>query len=405
MLGSRWCGRALLGLSSLALPGCQPATQAGPHTIAAAWNYSLRLATNGTLWAAGDNSYGILGPDTTLTQRRTWAPVGHEANWVQVSAKGYHALALNANGQLFAWGANGGGELGPGAPIDYYANRPYAQLVRVPGHYAQAIAGIGYSLAFNTEGHLYAWGSNYDGVLGPAGPPPAPVSYKQLAHRSETRSVLVQVPGQWAHVAAGASHVLALTPDGRLFTWGANRRGQLGPGVPLDSLPHPQPGQVPGRYSQVAAGAYFSLALTPAGQLYAWGDNTHGQLATATNSFRATGQLQPPPLPTPRRIPGRWAQVAAGDDFVLALRADGQLWAWGSNSKGELGRSPNEDSPVPAPLPGRYTQCSAGSNHCIALGTNGRLYAWGQNDYGELGNDTAGDYFNDAPHPVPTVTP
>jgi hypothetical protein len=115
--------------------------------------------------------------------------------------------------------------------------------------------------------------------------------------------------------------------------------------------------------------------------------------------------LRPPPLPTPRLIPGRWAQVAAGNDFVLALRPDGQLWAWGSNSKGELGRAPNEDSPVPVPLPGRYTQLSTGGQHCLALGTNGRLYAWGQNDYGELGNDTPGDYFNDAPHPVPTATP
>lgn len=181
--------------------------------------------------------------------------------------------------------------------------------------------------------------------------------------------------------------------------WGSNLRGQLGP------MPRSTTRLTPSRCRGTTAGFSFSLALTPEGQLYAWGDNLDGQLATPVNSWQTTQQQQPPAMPTPRLVPGHWASVAAGDAFVLALRADGQLWAWGANSKGQLGRSPNTDGPVPAPLPGRYTRMSTSGEYRLVLGTDGQLYAWGDNGTDQLGNGTKQSYFNDDDHPVPTVTP
>ncbi|WP_223649404.1 RCC1 domain-containing protein [Hymenobacter psoromatis] len=281
------------------------------------------------------------------------------------------------------------------------SQRGHPRLVLVPGHYAQLAAGYQFSLALTAGGQLYAWGEDRSGQLGPGRQPTRPL--EPDPHSPD--ATLVRVPGQWAQVAAGSSHVLALTPDGHLFAWGSNLRGELGPNAPVDDAPHPRPVPVPGRYRQVAAGINFSLALTPEGQLYAWGDNLYGQLATPANSWQATHQQKPPAMPTPRLIPGRWASVAAGAAFVLALRADGQLWAWGGNAKGQLGRSPNADSPVPAPLPGRYVRMSASGENCLALGPDGQLYAWGDNGTGQLGNGTKQSYFNDEPHPVPTATP
>jgi alpha-tubulin suppressor-like RCC1 family protein len=317
---------------------------------------------------------------------------------VQVAAGGLHTLALHTDGRLVAWGINTYGQLGPGAPIN---QRGHPQLVRVPGHYVQLAAGDQFSLALTANGQLYAWGENRSGQLGPGRRATRPL--QPDPHSPDATPVLV--PGQWASVAAGGDFVLALTPAGRLFAWGSNLRGQLGPNAPVDDVPHPEPVPVPGRYSQVAAGLNFSLALTPEGQLYVWGDNFTGQLATPVNSWQSTQLEQPPAMPTPRRLPGQWASVAAGGDFVLALRADGQLWAWGGNIKGQIGRSPNTDSPVPAPLPGRYVRVSTRRQHCLALGSDGQLYAWGENGTGQLGSGTKQGYFNDEDHPVPTVTP
>ncbi|MGI4871017.1 MAG: RCC1 domain-containing protein [Janthinobacterium lividum] len=385
-------------LLTLALAACHPDQPAradqptGPalRSWATGARHVVRVAADGSLWAAGYNDGGIAGAPDSVYGLPKWGQVGTATNWAQVAAGRSHSLALTTEGRAYAWGTNRTGELGPGLPVD---DAPHPAPVPVPGHYAQVVAGNGYSLALDAEGQLWAWGSNFSGVLGPG------VSVEQ-PHPAPLR-----LPGRWKSVAAGWYHVLALRPDGTLYAWGSNLRGQLGPGVPVSNVDHPAPVQVPGHYAQVAAGEAFSLALTAEGQLWAWGDNFNGQLATPTNSWRATHNQTPPPLPTPRLLPGRWTQVAAGTAFVLALRADGQLWAWGSNGQGELSRSPNEDSATPAPVPGRYTRVAAGGQHCLGLGTDGILYAWGSNDVGQLGNNTPGDYFNDAPHPVPTPTP
>ena len=401
----RWW--ALIGLS-VALPGCHlPAderfpggrgTRNGPGTFAAGGQQSVRIAANGGLWVAGDNNAGQQGLDSTILQRATWSQIGHDTGWAQVATGGQHILALHTDGRLFAWGDNSYGQLGPGTPV---GDRAHPQLVLVPGHYAQLAAGYSFSLALTSSGQLYAWGEDRSGQLGPGRRATRPM----FPDPHSPDATPVRVPGQWAHVAAGSSHVLALTPGGRLFAWGSNLRGELGPNAPIDDAPHPQPVPVPGHFSQVAAGLSFSLALTPEGQLYAWGDNLHGQLATPANSWQTTQLQKPPAMPTPRLVPGHWASVAAGEGFVLALRADGQLWAWGENSYGQIGRSPNEDSPVPAPLPGHYVRMSTSGQDCLALGTDGQLYAWGSNGTGQLGNDTEQSYFNDEPYPVPTVTP
>src|SRR5262249_53700825 len=134
------------------------------------------------------------------------------------------------------------------------------------------------------------------------------------------------VPAVAATVSAGADHSLAVKADGSVLVWGNNASGQLGDGTTSQRLSPFQLSGLSGVWA-VAAGKSFSLALTTDGTVYAWGLNANGQLGL--------GNTTSPQL-TPVAIPGLSGVVAiaAGDLHALAVKADGTVWAWGSNANG-----------------------------------------------------------------------
>jgi len=85
--------------------------------ISAGTAHSLGLRTNGTIWAWGCNGYGRLGNNSTIVRSSPVSVVGGFTNWCQVSAGGYHSLAVRTNGTAWAWGSNGGGRLGDDSNI------------------------------------------------------------------------------------------------------------------------------------------------------------------------------------------------------------------------------------------------------------------------------------------------
>ena len=159
-----------------------------------------------------------------------------------------------------------------------------------------------------------------------------------------------------AQIAAGAEHGLALTATGQLYSFGDNDFGELGTTTNAGtSNPNPTPAVVSlpgatGRVSAIAAGGWFSLALTQAGQLYAFGDNYAGQLGSPTNA----GTNNPNPTPAVVAFPGSAAPViaiAAGVGHSLALTATGQVYAFGDNSDGQLGNPTDAGAPAANPAP------------------------------------------------------
>ncbi len=83
-------------------------------------------------------------------------------------------------------------------------------------------------------------------------------------------------------------------------------------------------------------------------------------------------------------------QVAAGGRHTLVLKDDGTVWAWGDNSFGQLGNGTNVSSTTPVEVIGLrgifIEQIQAGENHSLALDDIGNVYSWGDNTYGQLGN-------------------
>ena len=213
--------------------------------------------------------------------------------------------------------------------------------------------------------------------------------------------------------AAGAA-----APAGGVLAFGDNSDGQLGSATndgtnDPNATPTlvPLPGQV-GPATQVAVGGH-SLVLTATGQLYGFGDNFFGQLG----SFANTGTNNPNPTPTVVTLPGEIGpviRIAAGSDHSLAVTASGQLYAFGFNYYGQLGRSANTSSGDPNPTPtvvtlageiGPVTQVAAGGNHSLAVTASGQLYAFGYNGYGGLGSATNSGTGNPTPTPTPVSLP
>jgi alpha-tubulin suppressor-like RCC1 family protein len=282
---------------------------------------------------------------------------------------------------------------GPGAV--FLAAMRIAALVALPALAAAALPAAGSAAS---PGQLYAFGGNYHGELGDEtnnydnepNPTPAPVT----------------LPGEVGPVtqaAAGSNFSLAVTAGGQLYAFGSNWKGQLGNetniGVLFSTNPTPAlvtlPGEV-GPVTQAAAGKNVSLAITASGQLYAFGDNSYGQLGTTTNYKREV----PNPTPTLVTLPGASGavtQVAAGGFHSLALTASGQLYAFGDNESGQLGNEIKvgdlsaNPTPTLVTLPGAngpVTQIAAGGLFSLAVTAGGQLYAFGENYSGQLGNPT-----------------
>ena len=195
-------------------------------------------------------------------------------------------------------------------------------------------------------------------------------------------------------IAAGYFHSVALKADGSVWAWGFNRSGQLGDGskiekdAPVQILP-PDSGVI-----QVAAGKIYTLALKADGSVWAWGNNAWGQMADGTSTDRLT--------PTQVLPPGSGAiKIATGKDFAFALKKDGSVWGWGTNDSRQLGPARKDKlgepeyylrTPIEIMAAGSgVIELATGDRHALALKANGSVWAWGNNERGQLGNGAAGE--------------
>ena len=284
-------------------------------------------------------------------------------------------------------------------------NRPILKLVAgatllaLIGAAALAVAGAWPGAAraggvAAVPGAAYAWGLNTSGQLGDGA----------TANRASPVAVSLPAGVTIAAISGGAAHTLALSANGTVYAWGANNAGQLGNGTTVASATPVRVSLPAGvTATAVAAAGSFSLALTSAGAVYAWGSNQLGHLGNGTDvAYAAT----PVPVSVPAGV--RVTAVADGGGHSLALTSAGAVYAWGDSYSGQLGNglgeddydnacnTPNDDgsnaffsdTPVASHLPAGVTATSIAAGACdsLALSADGTVYAWGDATYGELGN-------------------
>jgi len=310
-----------------------------------------------------------------------------------------HSMALTSNGQVWAWGYNHVGQLG--TETKNLAQPTPIQVSGLPSIKAIAV-GYYHSIALDTTGHLWTWGSNSLGQLG-------------TGSLNRNSFVPIQLTGfQASAMAGGVDFTLALLLDGTVRAWGNNAKGQLATGSTTLAFSRvPVPTQLVG-ISAIAAGASHGIAVKFNGSVntaVTWGDNSSCALGigTSTPDFSATPlTVNGVSIPGPAISAGKSFSVSAADDDFAPPNPGAVVDVWGDNMYGQLGIGSTIQS-CQATIGGRYPDypnypngqvflprgrqgtLSAGGYHTVAVDFNGKVVAWGRNTQGQLGTgSTAG---------------
>ena len=305
-------------------------------TAAGGNKHTLALGNDGDIYAWGYNSHGQLGNDSTTNSKYPVAVVmpSGVTKWTAVAAGAYHSLAIGNDGNVYAWGQNNFGELGDNSTTDSHV--PVMVTLPAGATPTQVFAGANCSMALCSNGVLYAWGRN---------------SMGQLGDGTETDShvpVKVKFPSgvtSWTAVACGGYHVMAIGSRGNLYSWGSDADGQLGDGTTTQGIDTaamvPMPNGVTG-WTAIACGGNFSLALGNNGIIYGTGYNADGELGDDTNVSPDTLTM----ITMPTSV-SKFTAVAAGWYHGLAIDSRDSVYAWGQNSSGQLGDGSTVSSLVP----------------------------------------------------------
>jgi alpha-tubulin suppressor-like RCC1 family protein len=314
---------------------------------------SFGIRADGTLWGWGLGSSGQLGFGYAFARFSPVLVAGGFTDWCQVDSGGAHTLGVRANGTLWAWGLNSQGRLGDNTTV---SKRSPVSVVGGFTDWCQASAGCAHSLAVRTDGTLWAWGCANSGLLGD--------------NTTVSKSSPVSVVGgftDWCQASAGTCHSTAIRTNGSLWTWGSNVSGRLGDGTTISKL---SPVSVVGGFTdwcRASTGYSHTLGVRANGTLWAWGNNSLGQLGDNTSVISRT---------SPVSVVGGftdWCQASAGlssNSHSLGLRTNGTLWAWGSGLSGRLGDNTTLSKSSPVSVVSGFTdwcQISAGDSHSLAI--------------------------------------
>jgi len=145
---------------------------------------------------------------------------------------------------------------------------------------------------------------------------------------------------------------------------------------------------IEGDIVQIAAGEKHMLILKADGTVWAWGSNSHGQLGNGV-----IGTLIIETAPVKVKNLENVTAISAGGLFSMALKDDGTVWAWGQNNCGQISYGPGGASTLPERVRGveNVTAISGGLYHSMALKNDGTVWTWGWNGYGQLGDNTVVD--------------
>jgi alpha-tubulin suppressor-like RCC1 family protein len=313
--------------------------------IAAGFWHSLLIETNGSLWAMGYNNEGELGDGTTMTRIAPEQVVS--SNVVAIAAGQYHSLFIKSDGSLWAMGYNNVGQLGDGT-----TNNAYAPEQIVSSDVVAIAAGYNHSLFLKSDGSLWGMGFNYDGELGDG----AGSVFGSYTNRPEQI-----VSSNVTAIAAGFGYSLFLKSDGSVWAMGAIDAGWIGDGTTTTAYTNRPEQIVSSNVVAIAAGESHNLFVKSDSSLWVVGWNIAGQLGDGT--VNSTNKLE-------QIVSSNVIAIAGGGEHSLFVKSDGSLWAMGYNYYGQLGDGFVNDSLTPEqifPLPQPVLTASISSGTDLQL--------------------------------------
>ncbi|MEI6715336.1 MAG: immunoglobulin domain-containing protein [Verrucomicrobiota bacterium] len=385
--------------------------------VSAGKKHAVGLNRAGAIFTWGDNSQAQLGTGGTQGVYDTVHQMGTEYRWLNVSAGGYHNLAIKADKYYgpktseAGWGAKdtdgvvqaksiardlAQSTVAAGAKWINGEGEPSDDLGEVGDYYVDTSAG----------GTLWGWGKNEWGQLG-SDPSayiylPQQISLPSTVDATDltgTKRIADSRDNLWVAVSAGRDFSVGILKGGTLVTWGRNDQGQLGDGtaVTRGDLATAMQGR---SVVRVSAGNSHVLAVDSDGRLWSWGNNADQKLGQR-NAVTGLPETNPS-IVTPDLVyfenGATWMSVSAGANSSFGIDSNNLLWSWGSNGRGQLGLGTLEKQSYPTQVTPEYpydkaqwANVAAGDDNVIATTLDGMVWSWGMNSVGQIGNGKRGD--------------
>lgn len=268
----------------------------------------------------------------------------------QIATGYHHSMAVDSKSCLYCWGSGWSGQLGTGNTSDL--NEPsFVELPNLSGEIIDITAGYHHSMALTNEGKIYSWGT---GEIG------------QLGHGSLKKSnipKILEITENFVKISASENHNLALNSKGNIFSWGYNQSYQLGYELDNDKSFNSFPKRIKTniKFTKIDSGSNHSFGISNEGYLYCW-----GRLILSNEIYKKPQLISTQPF---QNI--TFSEVSALSNHCVAISSNGEIWSFGYNEYGQCGQSDIESiaklSPVEFLKNKKFKYVASGGNYSLAL--------------------------------------
>ncbi len=323
---------------------------------------------------------------------------GEKVVLVSVDAYGAQSAAVSRGGRLYSWGATltkSQGDFLDEPTLETYFDSKGIKI-------ASVVLGTSVRAAISQDKDLYLWGDNSVHQLGQGNPSfilstisglfsslnplssPFDDTPKPVPYFIKYEIKIVQVA--FGDSNTGTGHIIALSDKGQVYTWGHNLKGQLGTGdTSIQEYPYlvrfDQSGSKTAhqpRMTFVAAGRFYSMAVSESGEVYTWGSGSFGQLGHDNRK----DEYLPKKVKALEGIRIQSVVASAVHSAAISL-TDHQVYMWGDGTHGKLGLGDSEPRLKPVRLNFDNTQpdvvdVALGTDNSAVLTKSGEVFVWGE---------------------------
>jgi uncharacterized repeat protein (TIGR02543 family) len=313
----------------------------------------------------------------------------------QISLGEEHSAVLTSQGRILIWGGNSYGEIGDGTTIDKSTPIDITDAFNLHANEKIISISLGwwFSSALTSEGRVFTWGANFAGQIGDG------TTISQSVPVDITTRFNLEQDETIVSIDVGYAHCIALSSNGRVFTWGYNDFGQLGDNTVVDKH---YPMDITSRFSLnidekisiISAGLDHNLVITSDNRIFGWGNNMNGALAdgTAISKYTPTDLTMYFSFNEGESI----NEVNSDERYSSLITSNHRVFVWGVNDYGQLGDGTNEFRYSPVEITSQFNlqpgevivQMVAGKRISIAMTSEKRVFMWGANYANQLGDGT-----------------